>query len=228
MVNASYLQNIMAQTSIDSPDSPENRLKKIFVDPKHQAKIVDYLVHGKPSGWSRKSNAPYYREEYALQLKKVADQMMTDRQDVFYPYDDYLEQYGISRETLYLRINQSKRYLLEQLDPDHIYARFFERVRIERERGVGIMIRFIPEFRDGPSDFKPRTIEPVEQKYKWQKDMDIWLEESNPGDEPFYKDKLALSPEEITALKIQLKTLSNVLSSITVHTIKLVKINVDI
>lgn len=211
-----------------SNQTPEDRLKKVFVDPKYQAKLVDHLVHNKPIGWSRKSNAPYYKEEYALQLRTTLDQMILDSQDVVYSYEDYLKHYGIARETLYLRINQSIRFLLDNLDPDKRYARLLDRVQINRERGVGVTIKFIPEFRSGQSDFKPRVVEPVEQKAKWQKDMETWLEESDPGDEPFYKDKLALSPEEITSLKIQLKSLSNVLSSVTVHTIKLVKVNVEV
>lgn len=206
----------------------EERLKKIFKDPVQQAKVVDHVVHNKPLGWSRRSNAPYFKEEYALQLKEVVDQMLIDRQDVCYSYDDYLKHYGIARETLYLRINQSKRYLLEFLDPDKIYAKFFERAQINRERGIGVTIKFIPEFRSGESDFKPRAIEPPEQKAKWQKEMERWLEESEPGDDPFYKDKLALSPEEIGTIKLQLRPLVNVLASITAHTIKLVKINVEV
>lgn len=202
-----------------------DKLKEIFVNPSIQSKVVDSIVGNKPSGWSRRSNAPYYRRQYGLEIKEVFDRMIKDQLDSCYDFATF-EAKGINRSTLYIRINQSIRYLLDHLDDiNHTYARFREMIRIERERGVGVMIRFAPEFRGGNiNDFKPREIIPKDKVPSWKEEMLEYMENGTVG-EPFFVDKLALTNEEVTDLKTSLIGLKNILSSITSHSVKLVKIN---
>lgn len=204
-----------------------DRLKQVFVDPKLQGRMVDYVVRNKPLGWSRKSSAPYYKERYALELKGVLDEMMVDRQPRCYSYHDFLEQHGISKETLYLRVNQSERYLRDCLDPDRVYAKFLEQVSITRKRGVGVMLELLPEFRNSSSsDFVPRIVETQEEIPKWKQKMDEFLEDGEIGGS-LHIQNLALSPDEISEVKLTLAGLKNIMSNITAHDIKLVKINYD-
>jgi len=210
-----------------SQETFDDKLKRVFVDPKVQAAVVDQVIRKKPKGWGRHSNAPYYSEVYGKQLQVVVDAMMIDRQPRCYFYDEYLKKHGVSKETLYLRVNQSRLWLLEQMDPDGRYTKFFSLVEIHRERGVGVIIRYKPEFQDGDdSDFAPRTVLPVNEMPRWKKEVDEFLENASAGDKK-HIDKLALSPDDILQLKIQLAGLKDVISNITAFEIKLVKINLE-
>ena len=56
-------------------------LKKLF--PADEQKKITALFEPiqekvKPPNWSKHSNAPYYRERYALQMKQVLDSMIAD------------------------------------------------------------------------------------------------------------------------------------------------------
>lgn len=206
----------------------DDKIKKVFLNPQLQRAVVEQAVSDKPKGWGRKSNAPYFKEIYGLQMRDVVSQMMSDRQPVLYDYDTYLQKYGYSKETLYLRVNQSLRYLTERLDPDDMFKNFMEMVDVTRERGLGVLMRIKPEFVHGPSDFQPRPVELSAGEPKWKQSMDDWLENSTPESIPFHKEGLALNPEEIKKVELQLEPLVDVLKSITSHSIKLVKIVVEV
>lgn len=100
----------------------------------------------RPKTWSRRANAPYYRERYALEVRHVLDDMMLsaslgDRESRVVKYADYPE---ISHVTLYLKINQAMLYLIDKLDtPDKTYANFREMISISRIRSVGIKFTFV-------------------------------------------------------------------------------------
>jgi len=209
------------------PLSTEEKLKKIFVNPEHQAKVVDILVNNKPRNWSRRSNAPYYREVYALEVKAVIDRMLVDRLDSCYDYEHF-KKIGMNRDTVYTRVYQGIRYLLDNLDTeDHKYARFMEMVRLERDRGVGVVLRFIPEFREANvSSFTPTKVIPKEKVPQWKDDITEYLEKGEAG-KPLFIDKLALTTEEINDIKLSLHGLKGVISNITAHSIKIIKTNYE-
>jgi hypothetical protein len=184
-------------------------------------------VHGnKPSGWSRRSNATYYREAYALQMKATIDAMWEDRQDRFYSYETWKH---MSHNSVYLRINQSIRYLVDNLDPEHKYARFMQMVSITRERNKGVKITFNEEYRFADtSSFSPAPVIPQSETPKWKQKIETWLEESEPGDKPFILEGLMLSAEEVRELKLQFAGLKNVGASISASTIRLIKMNTPV
>ena len=200
------------------------QIKKIFVSPELSAKVADVLIEGKkPSGWSRRSTATYYGQQYAIQIKAVLDAMMADKQDRWYYYKEWPH---MSHTSVYLRINQSLRYLLEVMDPDHRYSTFMSTVAITRERNVGVKLTVKEEYRDGAlKTFIPVAIVPSLELPKWKQKIEKWLEESEPGDKPFILEGLMLTSEEVKNLKIEFLGLSNIISSITSSSIKLIKIN---
>lgn len=212
--------------SNESDKQVADQLRKIFSDPKTSAKVADVLLNDRPVGWGRRSNAPYFKESYGLQMKETLDQMMKDHIDVWYPYKEYQEKYGIGRDTLYLRINQSLRYLFEKLDDtEHTYARFYEKLETSRERGLGVVIRFRPEFSDPEvANFQPRQVIPPEEIPEWKEKIDRFLESSETG-RTLHIEKLALTVNQIAEIKVQLTGLTNIISNITAHSIKLIKIN---
>lgn len=202
------------------------RLKQVFSNPQTTAAVADVLVRNKPPGWSRRSCAPYYKERFALEMKECLDGMMVDRKDRVFMYDDFLKKHNISKESLYLRVNQSLRYLLENMDDDdHTYGRFTEMISITRERNVGVCIRFIPEFRDGNvSDFKPSAVIPKDEAPKWKQRIDDFLEDGEIG-KPLLIDNLCLTPEEIATMKASFGGVRGLIYNVTSKSIKVIKTN---
>lgn len=203
----------------------KKRIEGIFPHPSTASAMVDLIVHKRPRGWSRKSNATYYKEIYAKQMRESIDTMIASGNRLIYRYETWCnEDHGdMSPSTLYLRINQSIRYLIEQMDTDeHKYAKWYETVRISREKNVGVIVEFIPGLAN-ESGFKPDVIEPKDiGRPPWERQMDEWLESNNNS--PFVKEGLALAPEEIVTIKIKLQQLSNVMANVTSSSIKIVKV----
>lgn len=98
----------------------------------------------KPKNWGRRTNAPYFRERYALELRAILDGMLLEYEhgthsNKIFRYIDYPE---LSHNSLYLKINQSKLYLLEVLDDDKKYFRFFQLIAIKRYRNKGVVLEY--------------------------------------------------------------------------------------
>jgi len=86
-----------------------------------------------------KLKAPYYREQYALQLQVILDMMIVDREDRLVLYKDYPE---LSKHSLYNRINQSLQYLIHELDtPDSKYATLRFEIKLKPET-KGVRLKF--------------------------------------------------------------------------------------
>jgi len=202
------------------------RLKQVFINPATAAKVVDAIVpSNKPKGWSRKASAPYYKELYASEIKGAFDALMSDpNTDFLYDYKTF-ESIGISRTTTYIRVNQSMRYLFERMDPDGKYKKFYdEKLRVTKERNVGIRISVLEEFRTNLS-LGPRAILPKSEGPAWKKKMEVFLAEAQPGDDPFVQEGLALNPEEIKEMEDSFIGVRNFLVNITSFSIKIVPIN---
>lgn len=170
----------------------------------------------KPPNYSRRSNASYYKEKYALELKSVLDAMALDRESREYKYKDS----KMTRNSLYIRVNYSLRYLLDFLDPDGTYKKLSEEIKIHRD-STGVKLEFI----NAPGEeFKPTRILDAEGKKTFQEILDDWLENSPEG-AVFQQDKLSLSDEEVLNLKATLGVLDNVAANISQDSIKLIKIS---
>lgn len=201
-----------------------NPIRDFFKNPKIEKAVVDIVVRKKPVGWSRRSNAPYYKEYYAQTLKAQIDAMIADRKDRIFPYASFPQH---SKQTLYLRINQSLRYIIDYMDDDNkTYAKWSEMVEITRERDVrGIRISYRPEFQgmDFSKEFIPVAIESRSQVPTWKQEVDDYLENSQPGDKPLHIDKLCMTPEQVIDLNTSLKPLEGIMYSVNAHEIKIIK-----
>lgn len=220
--------NFMSQTP--AADNFEDKMKKVFMNPTVQNAVVDAIVTNRPAGWGRRSIAPYFKEKYGLEMKKVIDDMMQDGQPVLFEYEEFQRKFGQSPETLYLRINQSLRYLMEKLDDsDKTYGRFVERLHVFKKRRVGIIMELAPTLTgDTKFDLTPKKIEPTTSEPKWKEELQQYLETAQPGAAPFLREKLCLNPEEIQQVKDSLAPLGNsVLHSVTSYSIKVIRVNGD-
>lgn len=211
----------------DTDDKIKQKLNKVFVNPQLQSAIVDAVVYSRPHGWGRRSVAPYYKERFGKEMKPILDEMIKTREDQLFEYEDFKKKFGISKETLYLRINQSMRYVIDKMDDvDHTYGRFCEMVEVNRERNVGVIIRFRPECREGEvSNFVPKAVEPKDSLPVWREQLNEFLENSTPGDKPFFKEKLALTPEQIQDLTDSLTGIGGILFNVTSYSVKVIRVN---
>ena len=206
----------------------KKEIEKIFVNPNVAARLVNVATSTKPAGWSHRSNAPYYKRMYALEIQPFIDRMMVDKQDIIYRYVKWCTvETGISPTTLYFRVNQSIRYLVECMDtPDHKYGQWLELVNITRNRDVGVLISYIPGFGkvDGVQ-LQPESVTPQSSKPVWVRKMDDWLEDDS-NYEPYVKEGLNLTAQEVVDLKVRIYTLKNIQASINQDRVALIRLNV--
>src|ERR1019366_10578257 len=107
--------------------SNEKHISVIYPDSTTAARVVDLVVRKKPLGWGRRSYSSYYREEYALWLKKQLDAMDVDKKSRAFPYSAWKN----SRpDTIYLRVNHSFHYLIDFLDHEGKYERMFHQIKV--------------------------------------------------------------------------------------------------
>jgi len=144
----------------------------------------------RPATWSRRANAPYYRERYALEVKHVLDEMILaaesgDREPRILKYTDYPE---ISHVTLYLKINQAMMYLLDKLDTDEkTYFNFRQLINISRLRSIGIKIGFA----HGVDNKSLAAYKVSSTDIPQEKPKEVKLPESKPLVQTDWKEQLA-------------------------------------
>lgn len=208
-------------------DENEKLKAAMFSSPAMQSQAVELLVNKRPFGWGRRSVAPYFNEHYGKQAKAVLDDMLATRKDQCFYYDFFLKKFGISKQTLYQRVHQSIKYVIERMDDnEHTYARLYSMLEVKRQHGVGVVLRFRPECREGNVlDFKPKPVDSKEDAPLWKDKLDLWLETATPQDPPFYKEGLALTRDEILNLENSLLGVEGIVSSVTSFSIKIVKVN---
>lgn len=203
----------------------KERLHSIFPSPEVASAVVDLVVHNRPKGWSRRSNAPYYKEIYATAIKREIDAMIdSGGKELVFRYAVWCtDATGISPKTLYNRLNQSIRYLIDHMDTrDHKYGKWYEGVRIESKQKLGIVIRNILGINEMPENAHTELVEPKANMPMWMQKMEQWLESDEQ--KPFVQEGLLLSPEEIRKLNLQFMSLSSVAASVTSSCVKIIKI----
>jgi hypothetical protein len=205
-------------------DEKQKPISVVFKSPSDQAKAVDILVHKRPLGWGRRSIAPYFNERCGLEMKQVLDVMIKDRTDQLFDYKEFQSKFGLNKDSLYLRVNQGIRYLLEMMDtPERTYSRFMEMCTVRKKHGIGIVIAIKSECRkDFVSDFKPKPVDASEDAPAWKIKMQHWLADDESTDK-FFKEGLALTTDEINELKAMLDALPDVMHSVTSYSVKIIK-----
>jgi hypothetical protein len=186
----------------------------IFPDKKTVERVIDLVVRKKPVGWGRKSTATYYNQDYARWAAKELQEIIDDgKPKVFRLSGRY------TMNTLYLLINQAWLYLREESDDKQKWIDLWERCKVARKKGVGVIIQLRETFTDLPhgSDFVD-----IKEAPKWKRELNDYLE----GDEikPFHKSGLILSNEDVEQLKIELDGLDNIQYKIDNKEIKIIRL----
>lgn len=190
-------------------------LKELMTNPAFQEQMAKQVVNKRPPGTSSRSNYAYYREQFGLEMKVVFDEMMVSKKDKIYLYANF----KISRTSLYLRVNQSIKYLLNELDFDGTYKKFKDQITVERVK-TGVAIQFLKDKLQGiqfiPSDYegedKPRSI---------MQEIESFLQDDECK---VFKKDVMLSPEDIKQIELSLSPLETVNAVVLNHQIKIVKI----
>lgn len=207
----------------DTDNKIKERLNQIFPNPQVANAMVNIATSNKPHGWGPRSNSPYFKSQYAEWIKEAIDRMMGDfpNAEIAFHYSSHCV--TISKQTLYNKINQSIRYLLARMDPDHKYARWYESVEVDRTSNHdALIIKYIKEMgEDAP---KIQVVQAQKTIARWRRELDEWLE--GPSTTPFVQSNLLLGPDEIKQLKTELAGLNNVMASISQNTIRVIKVNV--
>jgi len=192
-----------------------------------EAKVVEILVTKRPVGWGRRSVAPYFNEKCGQEMKQVLDAMMQDKKPVLFSYSDFQKSHGLNKHSLYLRINQGIRYVLEVLDNhERKYGKFMSMCKVRKQYGVGVLLSMRPECRgDFISDFKPKPVDYADDEPRWKLKMHNWLQDVDSSDR-FLHEGLMLSPEEIEDLKATLDSVPGIMHSVTSYSVKIIKTNV--
>lgn len=198
-------------------EQDEQAIKVIFPNKEVMSQVVNAVVKKKPLGWARKSYATYYSKHYAEWIKKDIDGLMLDRAPRIYRYSAWPR---VSARSLYLRINQALRFLLDNLDPDSTYANFMSQVRIKQILQVGVSMA-LDEVVEGNVPHAEVFIAESDAP-KWKQQMEIYLDAESDGT-PFHKDNLALTPAMIQQVELELSGLENIIWSVTSKEIKIMK-----
>ena len=191
--------------------------REVIKDANRRKQLMSVLSNERPRKWKKNTVAPYYKALYGEQMKAVFDAMLLDRKDREFKYEEFPT---LSRNTLYLRVNQSRLYLVEEMDPEGVYKKFAECISITREK-TGILLSIPEDFKSPSKPFVPDIVDAVADN--WEADLDTFLEESKPGDQ-FIRKNLSISEEKQQDMMDSMSTLEDIVCSITYRTIKVVKL----
>lgn len=188
--------------------------------------ILNAVVREKPINTSRRSQYPYYKKEYAMWLKASVDQMIASKAQALPLVFDYAifctVATNISDLTLYVRINQAARYLVDKMDDSKgTYAEWYEGTIISKDRKLGgVAITWKPELLPGTT-LTPRLAEPVKEIPKWKMELNEWLESDKKA--PFIRENLLLDKETIASLQKEYGEIAGLMISVSFTSIVFVK-----
>lgn len=162
--------------------------------------VVNLIVRKNPIGWSRKSHATYFREEYALSIKKILDGLEEDKKPRVLRLDQYP---SMSINSLYLFINQASHFLREYMDKDSKYSKQWQSLKIEKHKGIGVTIKY-KDFM--VENFNAEVFVPHSDTPKWKRELDLYLNDEKIV-KPFHKDGLMLTPLDMATINNELSDL---------------------
>jgi hypothetical protein len=226
----------MSDEHKQTDDAIRSRLASIFPSEVVREKVIRIVTEKdvvKPHGFGQDSYSPYYKKHYGEQLQRLADEQLKTLQDIVYDYATFCKPKnpnGCSETSLYNRVNMSRRYLLERLDPDGKYQGWKEITNVRQLGGVGVVISIDPEIKammagntkDTP---QPRMAEPIVNKPRWKQQLDDWVESDDTS--PLVIRHLILTPEEQEVIRNELMGDRRIESIVTSSEIRAMKINVD-
>lgn len=138
----------------------------------------------------------YYNEKEATGLIPYLDEIMVDKEDRELRYEDYTKW---SPNTLWAKINQAMKYIIDNLDPEGKYRELRTHLRISKEE-TGIFFRYSEQTSaDGWILYKVKDSKKMLDNYKTR--VYKFMETSEEGEELDIKENLSLTTEEVEQMK---------------------------
>ncbi len=201
-------------------DQIDERLKAHFANPNTRAAIASAVASNRPHGWSKHSKACYFRKCYADEILEHIDKQIETGQDLIFRYDIWCKSLNISEKTLYIRFNQAILFLLEKMDPEGKYQKWYDNVDIDCKKSKIGIIMSVAHIKDSKK-IPVELIEPRQSLPEWRKQLMDWLE--SDSNEPFIKESIALSPDEIVSLRNEFLTNDGLCVDIKANKIAIIK-----
>lgn len=221
----------MSEEEEKTDNSIRKRIHEIFPNPAISSALVNLVINKKPVGWGRKSVAPYYTKECGEQMKKDIDDMLNQNGCLVYKYERFLH-LGISKKTLYQRINQSIIYVIEQMDDEQgTYRKWYECVKLDKHsRSDAIVIDFHPGIRASleggaltvTAEVTSGDVEIPHTMPAWRIEIEDFIENGAVGTS-LIKEGLLLNKAEVDEFKKDFATVKGLMFHVDFKTIKLVK-----
>lgn len=140
----------------------------------------------------------YYKRKHAEEIIEVLDAMIATRENYEFLFVDMEAWY--KPETVWLKINQSVKYVIDYMDtPDKKYYKLRQEIIIHRRSKVGVSLEFIQKI--SMTDNAPRLIARKMTKeevvtVQWRANLVKFLESEKPPGEQLIIDDLDLKEED--------------------------------
>lgn len=182
-------------------------------------RAIDNTLSKRPAGWDKKSVSSYFNNHNAQWMIGNIKKMMDSRKELFFD----CKVFNLSLNSLYHKVNQSIRFMIERLDKDRIYSNWYSDVVIRKEKGAGAARSGVRIFyRETGVSIEPELVEPELEIPRWHRKMDEWLESNDV--EPFIMEGLNLTSDMVSGFKKQLSSLGGIEFSVTSNSIKIIRV----
>lgn len=167
----------------------------------------------------RQHNMPYYKEQFANEIKPVLDRMMLSKKAQEFKYATFPR---LSKHSLYLKLYQAFLWLIDHDDPDGKYITLRQDIEIFKAT-EGVRMRFINRDKTLLNNATEIEDEAAKPKPNWQLKIDDFIANSKQGEKLIIDRNLALTDEEVNDVRVQLTGLEGILSKVESGRILLVK-----
>lgn len=141
----------------------------------------------------------YFKKEYADQLAPIIDEMMEDKIEREFPYQDFYENNGWAKETLYLYVQQALDFLAACCDPK--YKQFKDSVKLtKRKDDTGVRILWAKDRKNGIFS-AVKKVKDQEKLQEWREPLFNWLGDPDCKEKAITFNELSLRGEEITFIR---------------------------
>lgn len=191
-------------------------LQSLLSDPKFLERLASVKKAKRPANTSRSGTYSYYRDVFALEIRAVVDQMIERTCDKEFFYSDYPE---LRPSSIYMRIWQGKKFLLDFLDPDGKYNQVFSMIEISREK-TGVRLSWLRDKLMG-KQFIARDVTIKDKTKQWKDEVEAFLQDRSMS--TLHLKRLHLTTDEMMDLESSFNTIEGIDALITENEIKIIK-----
>jgi hypothetical protein len=192
----------------------ENLLENpVFLEKLAQASIKKIK---RPPSVSKLSNFSYYREQFGREQKVALDIMIESKKDIEWKYSEYPE---LKPASLYQRVYQGLRFVLECLDQEGHYFKY-RQMMVLHKTGTSVRLSWIRDLLEGKT-FAPSTVTDREKTYEWKDKVEEFIEDRKQ--KILHLKNLSLTPEQIQDLQLSFEANEGIMAVISEKEIKIVK-----